>query len=82
MEGMTIVFLGIWTVRYFWLPLIISGTGEVRTSNLADPFTVPSKQNPIKIWEKGSVGVSRDYDYPILGTLDLLSQERMLSYGL
>jgi len=51
---------------------IISETGKAWTSNLAGTFKGASEQKPLKLWRKGSVGVSMDCPYlfisPISGT--------------
>jgi len=63
------------TAQNFRIPPIISGTGKLRISNLASTFrgSIGIKAHE-KLWEKRSVGVSRDC--PIFSGTPQLSQER------
>jgi len=56
------------TAQFFWVPPIISGTGKATKFKFGRYSQGPCEQNPIKIFGKRSVGVSRDCRNFISGT--------------
>ena len=52
-----------WTPQFFWVPAIISGTGKIRTSNLAITFRVHPNKSPSKNLEERERVVSKDWSF-------------------